>query len=110
MAHVLTALVALVVTLLTLMPQPPGPEGLPGLDKVAHVTAFAALTLPLSWRFPHMWRAVAIGTLAYGGLIEILQPWTGRDAEWADLLADGVGAFAGAYAASRLGRRRFGGA
>ena len=110
MAYALTALLALVIALLTLMPQAPGPEGIPGFDKLAHFAAFAALAAPLSWRDPHLWRAVALATLAYGGLIEIVQPFTGRSAEWADLLADGAGAFAGAIAASRFGKWRIGGA
>lgn len=110
MVHVLTAVLALVIALLTLMPQAPGPEGVPGLDKVAHFAAFAALAVPLAWRYPHLWRTVALSTLAYGGLIEIVQPLTGRGAEWADLLADGTGAVTGAFSASFLGKRRFGGA
>ena len=104
MAHALTALLALVIALLTLAPQAPGPEGIPGLDKLAHFVAFAALAAPLAWRYPHLWRAVALAALAYGGLIEIVQPLTGRTAEWADLLADGAGAFAGAFAASLSGK------
>lgn len=101
MAHALTAFLVLVIALLTLMPQVSGPQGIPGFDKLAHVTAFAALAMPLSWRYPHRWRCVVLVTLAYGGLIEIMQPLTGRSAEWADMLADGTGAFAGAFAAAR---------
>ncbi|MDZ7709082.1 MAG: VanZ family protein [Roseovarius sp.] len=110
MAHALTAVLTLVIALLTLMPQAPGPAGIPGFDKLAHFVAFAALAAPLAWRYPHFWRAVALATLAYGGLIEIVQPLTNRTAEWADLLADGAGAFTGAFAASLLGKGRFGGA
>ena len=110
MAHALTAVLAIIIALLTLMPQAPGPEGIPGFDKLAHFTAFAALAAPLSWRYPHYWRAVALATLAYGGLIEIVQPLTGRSAEWADLLTDGAGAFTGGVVASLLGKGRFGGA
>lgn len=110
MAHALTAFLALAIALLTLIPQVPGPEGIPGFDKLAHFMAFAVLAAPLAWRYPHLWRTVALATLAYGGLIEIIQPMTGRSAEWGDLLTDGAGAFVGAFAASRLGKRRFGGA
>ncbi|WP_354544094.1 VanZ family protein [Roseovarius sp. MBR-78] len=110
MAYILTALLTLAITLLTLMPQMPGPAGIPGLDKLAHGVAFAALCGPLAWRYPRMWRAVALAALAYGGVIEIIQPLTGRAAEWGDLLADGTGAFLGAFTASRLGSRKFGGA
>jgi len=110
MAHALTAFLALVIALLTLMPQAPGPEGIPGLDKLAHFAIFAALAAPVAWRDPHLWRIVALAALAFGGLIEMVQPLTGRSAEWADLLADGAGAFTGAITASRVGRWRFGGA
>lgn len=110
MVHALTALLALVIALLTLMPQVPGPAGIAGFDKLAHGIAFAALVAPLAWHYPHLWRAVALAALAFGGLIEIVQPMTGRSAEWADLLADGTGAFGGAFAASRIGKKRIGGA
>jgi VanZ family protein len=33
--------------------------------------------------------------VAFGGLIEIVQPYVGRGAEWADLVADGLGAALG---------------
>jgi VanZ family protein len=91
--------------LLTLIPQSPGPS-LPHLDKLAHFLAFAALAAPLAWRHPRHWWAVALGALAYGGLIEIIQPLTGRSAEFGDLLADALGAFCGAFLAARFGRWR----
>ena len=68
----------------------------------ALAVAFAALALPLAWRYPHRWVAVAVAALAYGGLIEIVQPHVGRGREFADLVADGVGAFSGAWRAARL--------
>lgn len=106
MAHALTALLALLIALLTLLPQAPGPAGIPGFDKLAHFMAFAVLAGPLAWRFPHMWRAVALAGLAYGGVIEIVQPFTGRTASWGDLVADGAGATVGAFIASRTASRR----
>lgn len=106
MAHALTAFFALVIAFATLIPLPPGPPGIPGLDKAAHFIFFAVLAFPLAWRFPRLWRAVALAALAYGGVIELVQPFTGRTASLADFVADGAGAFIGAYAASRIGRRR----
>jgi len=105
MAHVLSVLFALVIGVLALVPQTPGPAGISGMDKLAHLLAFAVLAAPLAWRFPHLWRAVALAALAYGGVIEIVQPLSGREASWADLLADGAGAFLGAFIASRIGKR-----
>lgn len=104
MAIVSSLFLALIVAVLALGPGTPGPEGVPGLDKLGHLIAFGAIAAPLAWRFPHHWRAVALAVLAYGGMIEIVQPAFGRAAEWGDLLADGIGAFGGAFLGARLGR------
>ncbi len=105
MAHALTALLVFIIAVLTLVPQASGPMGIPGFDKLAHLVAFAVVTVPLAWRFPHLWRGVALAALAYGGIIEIVQPFMGRTTSWGDLLADGAGAFAGAFIASRIGKQ-----
>lgn len=106
MARLLTLILAVVIAALTLLPHPPGPPGVPGMDKLVHLLAFAALAAPLAWRYPRHWSVVALAALAYGGMIEIVQPSIGRSAEWADVLADGLGAFGGAWLAARLGRAR----
>lgn len=106
MARLLTLILAVAIAALTLLPHPPGPPGVPGMDKLVHLLAFAALAAPLAWRYPRHWPAVALAALAYGGMIEIVQPSIGRSAEWADVLADGLGAFGGAWLAARLGRAR----
>ncbi|MEQ8902407.1 MAG: VanZ family protein [Roseovarius sp.] len=105
MTRYLTLALALIIAVLTLTPSSVQ-GGVPGLDKLAHFLAFGALAAPLAFAYPRHWRAVALVVLAYGGMIEIVQPFTGRSAEWADLLADGLGAFLGAWGAARLGRRR----
>ncbi len=102
MAIVASLLLALLVAALTLSPVTPGSAGMAHLDKLAHFLAFAAICAPLAWRYPRHWRAVALVGLAYGGVIEIIQPFTGRSTEWGDLAADGIGAFAGAFLAARL--------
>lgn len=103
MAHGLTLVLAALIAALTLTPAPPGPPGVPGLDKLAHVVAFAALAGPLSWRYPKWWWAVALVAVAYGGVIELVQPSVGRSMEGADLVADGAGAVLGAWTSARLG-------
>src|SRR6056297_2721859 len=108
MPRFLTIALALIIAALTLMPVPSGPPGPVGLDKLSHLLAFGGLAVPLSWRHPERWRAVALAAFAYGGVIEIVQPYVGRSAELADLLADGIGAFAAAWIAAQLGRRRAG--
>lgn len=106
MARLLTLILAVAIAALTLLPHPPGPPGVPGMDKLVHLLAFAALAAPLAWRYPRHWAVVALAALAYGGMIEIVQPHLGRSAEWADGLADALGAFGGAWLAARLGRAR----
>jgi VanZ family protein len=104
MAVFASLLLALIVAALTLIPVTLGAAGIAHLDKLAHVLAFAAICAPLAWRYPRHWRTVALVGLAYGGVIEIIQPFTGRSAEWGDLAADGIGAFSGAFLAARMSR------
>lgn len=106
MALITSLLLALIVAALTLSPIEPGAAGIEHLDKLAHFLAFAAICAPLAWHYPGHWRAVALAGLAYGGMIEIVQPHVGRSAEWADLAADGLGALAGACLAVRARRWR----
>ncbi len=93
------------VMLLALMPHPP--RGLDaGWDKMNHLLAFAALALcgsmsqPASRRL-RLWLWFSL--LVYGALIEVLQSFTpNRQAEWADLLADGLGIVLGAMLGEAL--------
>jgi VanZ family protein len=48
---------------------------------------------------------VVVGVISYGGTIELIQPFFGRQAEWADLVADGVGAVLGGAAGYALSGR-----
>lgn len=97
------ALAVLLATVLwlALTPQPPAGASL-GWDKANHAAAFATLALVATRAFGQAWRAIALGLLAYGGLIEVLQSFTPtRQAEWADLLADAVGIAIGLVLATR---------
>jgi VanZ family protein len=89
--RVALALLLVVINWLALTPAPPRQMDL-GWDKLNHLSAFATLAVvAVLGRCGAFWR-IAVALLAYGGLIEILQSFTpNRDAEWADLLADGVG-------------------
>ena len=93
---------AATVSWLALSPAPP--DGLDtGWDKLNHAAAFAALTMTAFFALPRsrrsLWLLLA-GLLCFGGAIEIAQSFTPtRNAEWGDLLADGVGMAAGVFAA-----------
>lgn len=88
------ACVAAVLTLSLL----PNASELPttGWDKSNHGIAFVTLAILGLFAYPRRSGALFIGLLLFGGLIEILQFFTGyRSAEWADWLADAIGALAG---------------
>ena len=92
------------IAALTLIPIAAG--GPSGSDKLYHVLAFAALAVPLSLARPRLSGWVFCGVLAYGGAIELSQPVFGREAEWGDFMADGVGALLGVAVGGHFGRRR----
>jgi len=83
-----------------LKPSTQGPEG---WDKVLHFTAYFGLagiaTLALGRTRAAVWAALALA--AFGGILEIVQGFVGRDAEWGDELANIVGVCAG-FAAGLL--------
>ena len=86
-----------VLAILAMSLMPPVPQ-MPttGWDKSNHMLGFAVLMLLGRWAYPGRTVFLVTGLLAYGALIELLQSLTpARFAEWADLLADGLGLFAG---------------
>ena len=105
----MTIVLAVIIAVLTLAPMPAG--GPAGSDKIYHILAFACLAFPLPLLRPRLAIWVILGVISYGGLIEMIQPFFGRQAEWADLVADGIGAILGASVARQLGLwlRRTGG-
>lgn len=100
-----TLLLGLAVAIVTLAPVSPPTGGPEGVDKLYHLLAFAALAFPLPFTRAKWTFWVAFGVAGYGGLIEVIQPHFGRNAEWADLLADTIGAVIGAYAGRWAGQR-----
>ena len=76
-----------------------------GWDKTNHVLGFAILSLLAGLGYRNREPGAAVGLLAYGALIEVLQAMSGyRFAEWGDLLSDGIGialGFLAAYVARR---------
>lgn len=101
------AVLLIAVAYLALSPSPPHAIDT-GWDKLNHALAFCALAISCCFSGPRSarWLALtAVGMLAFGGAIEIVQLQVpGRNSEWADLLADGVGISA-ALLAVRLVRR-----
>jgi VanZ family protein len=98
-----SAVLAAVIAVLTLTQLPSPQIRVPGSDKVHHLLAFAALAFPLSAARPRLAPWVVLGVVAYGGIIEIIQPYTGRQAEWGDLVADAGGAILGSLLGVLIG-------
>ena len=98
-----TMLLALLIGVLTLTPITVG--GPAGFDKTYHALAFASLAFPLTLVRPKLVLWVIVGVILYGGAIELIQPFFGRDAGWRDFMADGIGAVMGAAAGYFLSKR-----
>lgn len=94
MAIALTIFLAAMIGLLTLMPLET-PEIIPGSDKTHHILAFAALAFPSAFLVPKLVRWIAPLALAYGALIEIVQPHVGRSRDASDFWADAIGVLIG---------------
>ena len=105
----LLALMLAVITWLALSPAPPKTLNTGG-DKANHGLAFASLAFSAVWAFwqrPRQWPMLVAALLAYGVGIEIAQSFLPpREADWHDVVADGVGIALGLLAAwpvARLG-------
>lgn len=82
-------LTVLAVWVLSLMPQPPSA---PGGDKIHHLLAYFGLMLLFSqWHPRHRHAILAIAFILMGCTIEVIQPLTGRDFSWLDMLANSCG-------------------
>jgi VanZ family protein len=113
--RVLAIVVAAAIVILSLIPKPPEiPVGFKFSDKIAHFIAYVVLSFLV---FASISEGKLIGTalitvlivaalcVVFGGLIEVLQMFTGRRPEFWDLTADAIGAVCGALVAAGLWRR-----
>jgi VanZ family protein len=113
--RILTLAVAAGILVLSLIPKPPEiPVGFHYADKIAHFFAYLVLSFLV---FASVSEGKLIGAalmtvlvvaalcVVFGGLIEILQMFTGRQAELWDLVADSIGAVCGALISAGLLRR-----
>jgi len=98
----LLALMLATITWLALSPAPPKTFNT-GWDKSNHALAFASLAFSAVWALcqrPRQWPALVAALLAYGVGIEIAQSFLPpREADWHDVVADGVGIALGLLAA-----------
>lgn len=95
LSDVVTVLIALAIAYLTLT-QVESVKTSGDWDKAAHALAFFALVFPTV--VTHRWGFVWMVPLAaaFGGMIELIQPYVGRGREFADFQADLAGILTGA--------------
>lgn len=86
----------LLVTWGELTPSPPRLEA-HVWDKLLHFTAYFGLAGMAAWSLKtrHALALAVLGLIAFGGLLEIVQGMTGRDADIFDEVANTLGALSG---------------
>ncbi len=89
-ALIATAALATAIAYLTLSPPNEDPVGLLS-DKVYHVLAFAALAFPTALLYARSLIWTLPAAMTFGGAIELIQPFVGRQNELGDFVADIVG-------------------
>ena len=105
----LLGLLLIAITWLALTPAPP-PDADLGWDKANHLAAFGSLAFCGVWAFcqwPRQWPWLVLALLAYGVGIEIAQSFMPpRQADWHDVVADGLGIALGLLVAWPVARLR----
>ena len=98
----LTLMLALLIMFLSLKPPSEVDTTLLVSDKLLHLLAYCLMVLPVSLEriFPHF--SVFLFALAYGGCIELIQPFTGREADIMDFFANAAGIILGILVARSL--------
>ncbi|XOF33447.1 MAG: VanZ family protein [Candidatus Electrothrix sp. YB6] len=94
------------ITVLSLSPLEELPP-VPGGDKTHHLIAYALLAFPAALRRPQHWQIFCLLFIAYGGAIELIQPYVNRYGEWLDFAANSTGILCGLLLAELLIRRGF---
>ena len=98
----LTIVIASLILFLSL--QPPGEEDTKLLlsDKLLHIIAYSLMVLPVSLERVYPQFSVFLITITCGGVIELIQPFWGREADIMDFLANILGIILGILIAQCL--------
>lgn len=98
----LTLILALIILFLSLKPPSEIDTKLLLSDKVLHLFAYCLLVLPVTLERIFSRFSVFLFALAYGGCIELIQPFTGRQADIMDFFANAAGIILGILVARSL--------
>lgn len=90
----LTLALIAVITFLSLKPNGISTP-VAGFDKIYHCLAYAGLAFPIAVARPKHWQWFVLGFVIYSGVIELIQPFTGRQREFLDLIMNAVGLMIG---------------
>lgn len=99
---IVTISLAVAITVLALIPV--SLDGDLIQSRLQHALAFAALAFPLTFVRPVLFAPVVSAVIIYGGAIEIIQPFLGRDASWMDFLVNIIGAASGGVLGALSGK------
>ena len=91
---IFTSFTLTIISVLSLWPQ----EKLPSVavpDKAYHLIAYAILMFFTALRKSNKWILFCLLFIAYSGVIELLQPYVNRSAEWLDFAANVTGIICG---------------
>lgn len=89
-AILLTLVLGVVVAGLALSPVSV-PMPVHNADKLYHAVAFAGLSVPVSFLAPRLIPMTVIVLAVFGGVIEVIQPYVGRECSLWDWLANVAG-------------------
>lgn len=87
----LTLAIAFLILFLSLQPNAEGDPKLLLSDKLLHFIAYGVMVLPVSLERVYPQFLVFLIALTYGGFIELIQPFWGREADIMDMLANITG-------------------
>lgn len=93
----------LIITILSFIPVSQEPP-MNNIDKIEHLIAYAALTMPISLSYNPRQKHIFWFACIWGMLIEIFQPYVGRQADTMDAVINAVGAYLGILLAQYLFR------
>lgn len=72
------------------------------IDKIEHIIAYAACTMPISLAYHPRYKTIFWFACIWGAMIEILQPYVGRQADTVDAIVNTVGAGLGIVMAQKV--------